>query len=164
MTKRPRGRPRAVVKKNPERSTNMEEVFSGPSYPLELVTTKVGGMKAAFQNHCFEFHFNRDGNKFWRCISHKSGCPSKIVSKGSIVYPICINHNHSNESFVFVETTEIVAKRSAPTTADSTEANIEPTKTQEKQPTKPTETLAHNLKEKLKERFAALKKAKDQQN
>lgn len=125
--------------------------MKGPSFPLELVTTKVGGMKAAFQDYCFEFHFNRHGNKFWRCVSHTNGCSAKIMSKASLVYAINSEHNHQSEPIVFVDTTELVPTKIAPGPSavepDTIAATI-------KQPTILNPSV--DLKEKLKQRFAVL--------
>lgn len=45
------------------KNCSIEEILKQPSHPLELVTTKVGGMKAAFEDFCYEFHYHRSGNK-----------------------------------------------------------------------------------------------------
>lgn len=135
-----RGRPR-TGKKKPPKPYNSDEILLGPCYPLELVTTKVGGMKAAYDNYCYEFHFNRLGNKFWRCIAHPSGCGAKIMSRDNLMYVINAQHNHDNDSIVFVSTSKLVAG-GQPTTAPP-ETNIV--------------SMATDLKSKLKQRFAALK-------
>lgn len=125
--------------------------MKGPSYPLELVTTKVGGMKAAFKNYRFEFHFNRSGNKFWRCLSHANGCTAKIMSKGSIVFEINAEHNHEIDPIIFVNTAALVPSKSV----------LMPMKTMEtiaatvKQP---AVYLDPDLKEKMKKRLANLGK------
>ncbi|XP_031625127.1 modifier of mdg4-like isoform X2 [Contarinia nasturtii] len=154
-----RGRPPKNASKKDAKTYSIEEIMKGKSYPLELVTTKVGGMKAAFQDYCFDFHFNRSGNKFWRCLSHVNGCPAKIMSKGSLVYAINLEHTHSSDPIIFVNTTDLVSNKTV-----SVPSHIEPTETIAatiKQPTNlNTEPIILNadLKEKLKQRFADIKK------
>lgn len=127
--------------------------MKGTSYPLELVTTKVGGMKAAFKDYCYEFHFNRSGNKFWRCLSHANGCMAKIMSKGSLMYAVNENHNHETDPIEFVNTTELVTTKSVHGASQNETETIAATIKQ------PTESkLAVDLKEKLKQRFAVLGK------
>lgn len=149
MPKR-RGRPRSSLPKKEPMSYNIDEILKGQSYPLELVTTKVGGMKAAFQDYCFEFHFNRTGNKFWRCLSHPNGCRAKIMSKGSLVYAIDLKHNHPSDPVVFVNTSELVA------TAAPVKIEPEIIAATIKQPATGQIGLNPNLKEKMKQRFAIL--------
>lgn len=150
-TRRRRGRPRSNVTKKESKVQSIEEILKGPSYPLELVTTKVGGMKAAFQDYCFEFHFNRNGNKFWRCLSHANGCLAKIMSKGSLVYAIQLKHNHQSDPVVFVDTTELVSTKIA---AGSSTVEPETIAATIKQPT--VKDPGVDFKEKLKQRFAVL--------
>lgn len=125
--------------------SDVDKILAGKSYPLELVTTKLGGMKAAFQQNIFESHFNRNGVKFWRCGHHRNGCPAKIVSKDSLVWPYNLKHNHDIEPIVFVPTQHII----------------------EENPTAVTDALSADnsvggsggsvdLKLRLKERFAAI--------
>lgn len=146
-----RGRPRSNQIKKDVKSYNVEEILRGTSYPLELVTTKVGGMKAAFQDYCFEFHFNRNGNKFWRCLSHTNGCLAKIMSKGSFVYAINAMHNHDVDPVVFVDTTELVSIKAIPGPSSVEQETISATI---KLPTNKDPSV--DLKEKLKKRFAVL--------
>lgn len=124
--------------------SDVDKILAGQSYPLELVTTKLGGMKAAFQQNIYEFHFNRNGVKFWRCGHHKQGCPAKIVSKETLVWPYSLNHNHEIEPVVFVPTQDIVEEKSAApeSVPPATENSV------------PGGTI--DLKLRLKERFAAL--------
>lgn len=128
----------------------MDEILNGPAYPLELVTTKVGGMKAAFQNYCYESHYNRLGNKFWRCINHMNGCSAKIMSQGNLVYAVNVEHNHENDAFVFVSTAEIISGGQAsiamPVTGASTSDSIL--------------AVATDLTSKLKERFSSIQQKK----
>lgn len=156
-TKKRRGRPRSNLPKKDTKSYSIEDILKGPSYPLELVTTKVGGMKAAFQDYCFEFHFNRNGNKFWRCLSHANGCPAKIMSKGSLVYGIDLNHNHQSDPVVFVNTVELVSTK---TVSGPSHAEAEIIAATIKQPATVKEPAAvnlnANLREKMKQRFAVL--------
>lgn len=125
--------------------------MKGPSYPLELVTTKVGGMKAAFQDYCFEFHFNRNGNKFWRCLSHANGCTAKIMSKGSSVYAVDVKHNHESDPVIFVSTSELVSTKTIPGPSHAEPDTIAATI---KQPT--LLNTNPDLKQKMKQRFALL--------
>lgn len=130
--------------------------MKGQTYPLELVTTKVGGMKAAFQDYCFEFHFNRSGNKFWRCLSHGNGCLAKIMSKGSFVYAINMKHNHESDAISLVNTTELVATKTI-----STSVEPEAIAATIKQPASFKQSPmpnADSLKEKMRQRFAVLGK------
>lgn len=150
-TKKRRGRPRSNLPKKDAKAYSIEDILKGPSYPLELVTTKVGGMKAAFQDYCFEFHFNRNGNKFWRCLSHASGCSAKIMSKGSLVYGIDLNHNHDSDPVVFVNTVELVANKTVPGPSHAEPEIIAATI---KQPAAVNPSAS--LKEKMKQRFAVL--------
>lgn len=160
-TKKRRGRPRSNQPKKETKSYSIEDILKGPSYPLELVTTKVGGMKAAFQDYCFEFHFNRNGNKFWRCLSHAGGCPAKIMSKGSLVYGIDLNHNHRSDAVVFVNTVELVSNK---TVAGPSHAQSEIIAATIKQPAavatvkEPPAAVNLNasLREKMKQRLAVL--------
>lgn len=158
--KKRRGRPRVSTVKKDSQRVDMDKILRGPSYPLELVTTKVGGMKAAFQNNCYEFHFNRNGNKFWRCLSHTSGCQSKIVSKGNTMYPVNVEHNHENQPFVFVETSDLIATKhsSTPSSARTlTDTTLSSEKLIEKLASKnTTPALTLHLREKMKKRLAAL--------
>lgn len=138
-----RGRPRSETKKT-SKTYSVDEILSGPSYALELVTTKIGGMKAAFQDYCFESHFNRQGNKFWRCIAHTSGCGAKIMSQGNVVYAIDTQHNHEIDTR-FVSTSDIIS------------GGTKTASVQESQPSESVTKAAIELQSKLKERFAALK-------
>lgn len=104
--KKGRGRPRSNKKES--KAYDIEEILNGEPFQLELVTTKVGGMKAAFRNHFYEFHFNRNGNKFWRCLSHTSGCQAKIMSRGNTLFIINIEHNHQPNPIQLVDTAIIV--------------------------------------------------------
>lgn len=142
-----RGRPRAVKKET--KAYSIEEILSGQSYPLELVTTKIGGMKAAFQNHCFEFHFNRHGNKFWRCLLHTNGCTAKIMSKNNLVYSVNSEHNHQSESVLFVNTSEFIAGKTSNTSPVSETSAAPEIKT--------------NLTLKMKQRLALKMKERMQQ-
>lgn len=152
QTRKRRGRPRSNFPKKDAKSYSVDEILKGPSYPLELVTTKVGGMKSAFQDYCFEFHFNRNGNKFWRCLQHSNGCTAKIMSKGSSVYAIDSKHNHDSDPVVFVNTTELVSTKPQPGPSNTEhETNIAATI---KQPA--GLKLGADLKEKMKQRFAML--------
>lgn len=146
-----RGRPRSNPSKKDGKAYSIDEILKGPSHPLELVTTKVGGMKAAFQDYCFEFHFNRNGNKFWRCLSHTNGCTAKIMSKGSLVYAINLKHNHQSDPIVFVDTTELVSSKTIP---GSSNAEPDTIAASIKQPS--IQTSSVDLKEKMKQRFAVL--------
>lgn len=138
--------------------------MNGPSYPLELVTTKIGGMKAAFQDYCFEFHFNRNGHKFWRCLSHSSGCPAKIMSKGSLMYAIDLNHNHESDPIVFVNTVELVSTKTVPVPSQAEPEIIAATIKQPAAPLKkpaPVKlpdpiNLNESLRQKMKQRLAVL--------
>lgn len=81
-------------------SSDVEKIVDGPSYPLELLTTKFGSMKLALLGHCFEFHFNRKGFKFWKCLNHTKGCEARAVSRNNLVYPLDLNHNHDEDPYV----------------------------------------------------------------
>lgn len=136
---------------------NIEQIYSRPAYPLELVTSKIGAMKAAFENNIYESHFNRNGNKFWRCEHHTSGCKAKIVSKNNMVYPYFLDHNHVIEPVTLVPTRKLVANPPSISSTKTTEIDdteIMPTQS------KPAEVLSivsdTDLKERLKKRFAAL--------
>lgn len=143
--KRRRGRPPSLVKKGPKPLlSDVERLLTGKPYSLELVTTKLGGMKAAFQQHIFEFHFNRNGIKFWRCGHHKTGCQARIVSKERSMWPYNIKHNHEIEPVIFVPTQDIVEEKSGTTDAVSTSKDDD------------TPTASADLKLRLKERFAAI--------
>lgn len=144
-----RGRPRTATKKT-TKSYNVDEILSGPSYPLELVTTKLGGMKAAFKDYCFESHFNRLGNKFWRCTAHKDGCGAKIMSQGNVVYAVDVQHNHVNNTR-FVSTSDLI---SSGTIMAPVQASPPPPPLPAPEPLAMT---AFALQSKVKERFAALK-------
>lgn len=142
--KRGRGRPPSQIKKLPKPLlSDVEEILNGESYPLELVTTKLGGMKAAFQNYIFEFHFNRNGVKFWKCSHHKNGCTAKIISKDNSMWPYNMEHNHEIEPVLFVATTDIIEEKSSATEAATPH-------------TDKTVQCGTDLKLRLKERFAAL--------
>lgn len=124
--------------------SDVVKVLAGIPQPLELVTTKLGGMKAAFQQNIFEFHFNRNGVKFWRCGHHKTGCQAKIVSKERLVWPYVVEHNHDDEPVVFVPTQDIAEEKFTPTEAVSPAVE------------KPVSSAPADLKLRLKERFAAI--------
>lgn len=55
-------------------------------------------MKLALHGHCYEFHFNRKGFKFWKCLSHLKGCQARVVSKENAVYPLELKHTHPKEA------------------------------------------------------------------
>lgn len=84
-------------------------------------------------------------------MSHATGCAGKIMSKGSLMYAIDLNHNHASDPIVFIDTTELVT-----TKATSALSNPEPETIAAtiKQPTVKNDTP--DLKEKLKQRFAIL--------
>lgn len=157
--KKRRGRPRSNLPKKDTKSYNIEDILKGTSYPLELVTTKVGGMKAAFRDYCFEFHFNRNGNKFWRCLSHANGCPAKIMSKGSLLYVIELNHNHESDPIVFVNTVELVSTKTIPGPSHVEPEIIAATIKQPAVPPKQSTDDANrnaSLRDQMKKRFAML--------
>lgn len=141
-----RGRPRlSVGPKMRMAAVDIDAVMKGPSYPLELVTTKVGGMKAAFQKHIFEFHFNRNGVKFWKCTNHTIGCPARIISKENLVYPCVLEHNHQEEEVLFISTSEIVEEKPAVVQKEESSMSIND-----------TPLTGQELKMRMKERFAAI--------
>lgn len=153
VAKRSRGRPRLNPSKKDMKNCSIEEILKQPSHPLELVTTKVGGMKAAFRDFCYEFHYNRSGNKFWRCLSHTNGCAAKIMSKGSLMYPINVEHNHEIDPVVFVNTSELVSTKTISAPAKPEPEAIAATV---KQPA--DKNSNDELIEKMKKRFAIIGK------
>lgn len=85
------------------------------------------------------------------------------MSKGSLVYAINLEHNHTSDPVVFVNTTELVSVKNV-----STAPHVEPTETIAatiKQPTNlnSDKPLNDDLKEKLKQRFAIIKKKMQRQ-
>ena len=162
-----RGRPRLYKKVAKPISSNVEELLKGPSYPLELVTTKFGGMKLALHDNCYEFHFNRNGFKFWKCSEHTSGCEARVVSKDKMVFPMETKHNHEKKPRVLISTTAFVQSRSANIGALVVATCVAPApevKTTEKKVVCLNQQLATAakvksepaLKDKLKQRFAAI--------
>lgn len=143
IVKKARGRPRTTHKKD-NKAYDIDEILNGETHQLELVTTKIGGMKAAFQNHFFEFHFNRNGKKFWRCVSHSNGCQAKIMSMGNVLYIVNVEHNHEPEAIRLVNTTEMVGSEESTRKprASNTTVTVIP--------------VAEELKQKLKDRITAL--------
>lgn len=141
--KKTRGRPRTAQKKE-TKTYDIDAILNGKPHQLELVTTKIGGMKATFQNHFFEFHFNRNGNKFWRCVSHSNGCHAKIMSKGNLLYIVNVEHNHETEGIRLVNTAEMVGSEEPmrKTGVPNTTVTVIP--------------VGEELKQKLKDRFTAL--------
>lgn len=101
-------------------------------------------MKAAFQNHFFEFHFNRNGNKFWRCLSHSTGCQAKVMSKGNLLYIVNVEHNHEPEAIRLINTSEMVGyeEPTRKARAPNTTVTVIP--------------VAEELKRSLKDRITAL--------
>lgn len=73
------------------------------------------------------------------------------MSQGNTVYAVDAEHNHENNSLVFVDTTEMIPGGTAPVTAlmQASPSSESATKTATK--------TAIDFKSKLKERFAALK-------
>lgn len=97
-------------------SSDVEKIVDGPSYPLELLTTKFGSMKLALLGHCYEFHFNRKGYKFWKCLNHTKGCEARAVSRDNSVYPMDSNHNHDQDATLRdAAPFTMVSKRNKPT-------------------------------------------------
>lgn len=157
VLKRPRGRPRSNKEARPPISSGIEDVQKGPSYPLELLTTKFGGMKLALLGYCFEFHFNRKGFKFWKCLNHMNGCVARAVSKNNLVYPLDLNHNHDEDpNLKDALPSSVMASRNMQTTTTTALVSTQ---------TQPTTSTAHNenrpepteeLKETMKLRLAAI--------
>lgn len=107
-------------------SSDVEKIVDGPSYPLELLTTKFGSMKLALLGHCYEFHFNRKGFKFWKCLNHTKGCEARAVSRDNSVYPIDLSHNHDQDPTLRDATPlTIVSKRNTQTVSAPAAASIE---------------------------------------
>lgn len=79
-----------------------------------------------------------------------NGCSAKIMSQANLVYAINVEHNHENDAFVFVSTSQIIsggqATIPAPVTGPSTSDNIL--------------TVATDLTSKLKERFSSIQQKK----
>lgn len=125
MPKNRRGRPRVKKTVQLPLSSQVDKIRDGPSYPLELITTKVGGMQAAFEHNCYESHFNRNGYKFWKCRHHKTGCQSKIVSKDGLVYPLEREHNHERENIELIPTTDIVKPNHSKISHDSSKVVVD---------------------------------------
>lgn len=150
-----RGRPRIKKTIRLSLSSQVEEILKGPSYPLELVTTKVGGMQAAFEHNCYEYHFNRNGYKFWKCVHHKTGCQSKIVSKDGLVYPFEREHNHETQNIELIPTTNIVNPKVSQEPIKNVVLNVGGQSNTDG--AKATHsTSKSDFKSKLNERFAAL--------
>lgn len=127
-------------------------------------------MQAAFQNNCYEFHYNRNGYKFWKCVHHRTGCQAKIVSKDGAMYPLDLIHNHEVDDIELVPTKDIrhTTDQTMPSLSSTTvvpaekqikiESNII-LKSGSDAP-KPViyEVGGLELKNKLKERFEAISK------
>lgn len=153
--KRKRGRPRTHKETKPM-SFGVEKLLDGPSYPLELMTTKFGGMKLALLGYCFEFHFNRKGNKFWKCLNHGKGCEARVVSKDLLVYPLDLNHNHEEDAGVkdAVPSTALAQLHNQSGSNDKFTSITEEVAVPE--PVKSEPEIAQQLKNKMKQRLAAI--------
>lgn len=107
-------------------------------------------MKAAFQDNIYEFHYNRNGNKFWRCGFYWAGCPARIISKNNLMFPYCLNHNHEIEPVTLIPTGQFVAN-----TASTNEVKVQAEKLDVVKI-----ATATDLKARIKERMAAISKLK----
>lgn len=142
-------------------SFGVEKLLDGPSYPLELMTTKFGGMKLALLGYCFEFHFNRKGFKFWKCLNHGKGCEARAVSKDVLVYPLNLNHNHDEDVGVkeAVPSTTLAQRHSQSASKEKfivlseSEVTVAAVKSDSEEQTAQT---AQQLKDKMKQRLAAI--------
>lgn len=68
----------------------------GKSWPTKYVTTKFGGMKIHFFNNYYEFHFNKKGVQYYRCLNHGADCTGRIIVKNNMVYVVDFSHNHES--------------------------------------------------------------------
>lgn len=76
----------------------IEKILSGPSIPIKLIPTKVGGMRVEYKNNHYTYYFTKSSITFWRCIEfedHK--CTARVVSKDKKVYEFDGKHNHSSK-------------------------------------------------------------------
>lgn len=134
--KRGRGRPRIKPVRTNLIPSNLVDILNGPKYQLKYVQTKFSSMRAQFKMNQYEFHFNKVGIMYWRCINHTTGCSARILSKNNVVNEITIGHNHPNNS-ITDETDNVICK---------SEINLDAVKTDVKKPL--------NLKEQLKLKLA----------
>lgn len=150
--KRTRGRPRIAQKKE-NKTYDIDEILNGEPHQLELVTTKIGGMKAAFQNHFFEFHFTKNGNKFWKCVfsKGKSPCSAKIMSKGNLLYIVNAEHNHEPEGIRLVNTAEMVGSEECTRKATAPNTPVTVIRVDE------------GLRQKIRDRMSALRRKLQEQ-
>lgn len=135
--------------------SNVDEILASQSYPLELLTTKLGAMKSTYQGNIFEFHFNRNGVKFWRCNHFRDGCKAKIISHAYEMWPLTTTHNHNQDPVEFVPTHELVKGGEAVAREPDQPVKAEQDATRTETTTSATTTNV-DLKLRLKERFAAI--------
>lgn len=137
--KRGRGRPRIKPVRTNLIPPNLNEILSGPQYQLQYVQTKFSSMRAQFKMNQYEFHFNKLGVMYWRCINHTTGCLARILSKSNVVNEITAGHNHPNNSIIDEPDDNVVCKSEITEVAIKKEADVK----------KPL-----NLKEQLKMKLA----------
>lgn len=104
---RKRGRPAASKNAQPKTqqiTANVEQYLQGQSYSINFIQTKFGAMKIDFMNNPFEFHFNKNGIQYWRCLNHqKTNCQAVLISKGKNCYIKNNVHNHEINESIEVE-------------------------------------------------------------
>ncbi|XP_059611343.1 modifier of mdg4-like isoform X3 [Phlebotomus argentipes] len=88
-----------VTAKKSSAKVDVAKILEGPSYPMELVSAKFGGMKVAFEGHHFAFHFSRRPTCNWRCLFfNQTDCAAKIITKDNRVYVLNGEHNHDEKA------------------------------------------------------------------
>lgn len=85
-------------------SIDIEQCMKNEPYSLQYVPTKYGGLRINVCNNNYEFHYNRNGIKYWRCLNHSTTkCKSVAISKDCSVFLIESRHNHTNNAQVIHE-------------------------------------------------------------
>lgn len=103
LSRRRPQRTKAPAKKSTAK-VDVAKILEGPSYPMELVSAKFGGMKVSFKGHHFAFHFSRRPTCNWRCLFfNQTDCPAKIITKDNRVYVLHGEHNHEEKALADTE-------------------------------------------------------------
>lgn len=83
----------------PVLAADLPWILEGPSVPIKLIPTRIGGMKVEYKDHHFGHHFSRKGVAFYRCVNfERTKCQAAIVSKDKKIYAYEARHNHTENA------------------------------------------------------------------
>ncbi|XP_055616867.1 modifier of mdg4-like isoform X33 [Toxorhynchites rutilus septentrionalis] len=82
-------------KKQRSKPLNVGAIMMQPCEQLYLVPCVLGGMKANYRGHYFDYHYTNKGCKIYRCVECiTQQCEARILVYCSKAFPICDVHTH----------------------------------------------------------------------